>query len=96
MRVTIRTAVAAALVCTPWTMAAAQGAADTIATKQGGDLVIHPVHHGSFVMTWTNRAIYVDPAPAPGGDRDASAAAAFKGFPPPDILLVTDIHACRL
>ena len=95
------TAIVAALACAPiiggLAPAAAQGAsADRIPTDQGGDLVIHPVHHGSFVMTWNNRAIYVDPAPAPGQDRDASAAAAFEQFPPANIILVTDIHGDHL
>jgi L-ascorbate metabolism protein UlaG (beta-lactamase superfamily) len=93
-------AVAAAFVCIPafarLPAAAQDGPGDRIPTNQGGDLVIHPVHHGSLVMTWNNRAIYVDPAPAPGQDRDASAAAAFKPFPPPDILLVTDVHGDHL
>jgi L-ascorbate metabolism protein UlaG (beta-lactamase superfamily) len=94
------TALAAALLCTqlPGGLPAAAQAptADRIPTKTGGDLVVHPVHHGSFVLTWNDRAIYVDPAPAPGQDRDASAAAAFKSFRPPDILLVTDIHGDHL
>ncbi len=68
---------------------------DKIPTEKG-DLVIHPLHHATFVMTWNNRTIYVDPAPAPGQDRDASAAAAFKPFAPPDIILVTDIHGDHL
>lgn len=93
-------AVAAALVCTQGTAPApaeAQGAQpDRIPTKQGGDLTIHPLHHGTFAMTWNDRAIYVDPAPAPGQDREASAAAAFKGLPPPDIMLVTDVHGDHL
>jgi L-ascorbate metabolism protein UlaG (beta-lactamase superfamily) len=95
------TALAAALVCIPamggFLPAAAQGTSgDRIATQEGGDLIIHPVHHGTLVMTWNERTIYVDPAPAPGQDREASAAAAFKAFPAPDIILVTDIHGDHL
>ena len=72
--------------------AAAQGRmSDRIPTNQG-DLVIHPIHHGTLVLEWNGRAVYVDPAPAPGQDRAVSAAAAFQGLPPPDILLITDIH----
>jgi L-ascorbate metabolism protein UlaG (beta-lactamase superfamily) len=90
-------ALAAALVCIAAAQAAAQApAADRIPTASGGDLTIHPLHHGTIVMTWNNRTIYVDPAPAPGQDREASAAAAFKPFPPPDIILVTDIHGDHL
>jgi L-ascorbate metabolism protein UlaG (beta-lactamase superfamily) len=77
--------------------AAAQGpSGDRISTQEGGDLIIHPMHHGTFVMTWNERTIYVDPAAAPGQDGKGSAAAAFKAFPSPDIILVTDIHGDHL
>lgn len=73
-------------------VSAQEPAGDRIPAREGGDLVIYPLHHGTFVMTWNDRTIYVDPAVAPGGDRAGSAAAAFKAFPPPDLILVTDIH----
>jgi L-ascorbate metabolism protein UlaG (beta-lactamase superfamily) len=95
------TVLAAALVCIPaiggLLPAAAQApSGDKVATEEGGDLIIHPMHHGTFVMTWNKRTIYVDPAAAPGQDREASAAAALKAFPSPDIILVTDIHGDHL
>ena len=55
---------------------------DAIPTSSG-DLVIHPVNHASFVMTWQGKAIYVDPV---GG------AARYQGLPKPDVIFITDIH----
>lgn len=86
------TVMAAALVGLAAAPAAAQGrTSDRIPTNQG-DLVIHPVHHGTLVLEGNGRAVYVDPAPGPGQDRAVSAAPAFKGLPPADIFLITDIH----
>jgi L-ascorbate metabolism protein UlaG (beta-lactamase superfamily) len=65
---------------------------DRISAASGGDIVVHPMHHATLVLSWNGKVIYVDPAAAPGGDGAASAAAAFKGLPPPDLILVTDIH----
>lgn len=85
----VMAAVLAGLAAAP---AAAQGrTSDKIPTNQG-DLVIHPIHHGTLVLEWNGKTIYVDPAPAPGQDREASAASAFEGLPPADIFLITDIH----
>jgi len=53
----------------------------------GEDLVIHPVAHATFVMTWGPHPVYVDPV---GG------AEAFEGLPRPHVLLVTDIHGDHL
>jgi L-ascorbate metabolism protein UlaG (beta-lactamase superfamily) len=69
-------------------VATASGAAaqmlsgDHIPTS-GGDLIIHPVDHASFVMAWGPHPIYVDPV---GG------AEAYEGLPGAHIILVTDIH----
>ncbi len=52
-----------------------------------GDVVIHPVNHASFVMTWKDQVIYADPV---GG------AALYKSFPRPTLVLVTDIHGDHL
>ena len=64
------------------TVCAQQPAPDQI-TTQAGPLTIQPVLHGSLVMTWDNKTIYVDPY---GG------ADAFKGLAAPDLILITDIH----
>ena len=70
---------AAALVGLAVAPAAAQErTSDRIPTNQG-DLVIHPIHHGTLVLEWNGKSVYVDPAPAPGQDRAASAAPALKG-----------------
>jgi L-ascorbate metabolism protein UlaG (beta-lactamase superfamily) len=55
---------------------------DPIPTSRG-DLIVHPINHATFVMQWAGKMIYVDPV---GG------AARFEGLPPPDLILVTDIH----
>lgn len=61
---------------------AQQSPADEIKTTKG-NLRISPVTHASFVMTWDNKTIYVDPT----GD-----AGLYKAFGPPDIILITDVH----
>ncbi len=55
---------------------------DKIKAK-GGDITIQPITHGSVVLTWKNKTIYVDPY---GG------AKGFEGLAAPDIILITDIH----
>lgn len=55
---------------------------DAFRTTKGA-LVIHPVQHASFVMGWNGKAIYVDPA---------WDAALYDKLPPPDLILITDIH----
>ncbi len=52
---------------------------DQIATDKG-NLVIHPIHHATFVMQWDGKTIYVDPV---GG------AKPFANLPKPDLVLVT-------
>jgi L-ascorbate metabolism protein UlaG (beta-lactamase superfamily) len=59
---------------------------DTIAT-QDGDLIIHPINHATFVLSWKGKIIYVDPVG--GGPR-------FAALPRPDLILVTDIHGDHL
>jgi len=53
----------------------------------GAELIVHPIGHGTFVMGWNGRTIYVDPVG--GGDR-------YAGLPGPDLILVTDIHGDHL
>lgn len=62
---------------------------DQIATANG-NLTIHPVHHGSVVLTWNGKRIVVDPAGFPPGA--TSAAADFKGAAAPDLILITHEH----
>lgn len=52
-----------------------------------GVLKIHPVLHGSLVLTHNNKTIYIDPY----GGIDL-----YKGFKSPDIILLTDIHGDHL
>ena len=55
---------------------------DHLATDDG-DVVIHPINHASFVMSWNGRTIYNDPV---GG------AAPFQGLPRADLILVSHSH----
>jgi L-ascorbate metabolism protein UlaG (beta-lactamase superfamily) len=61
---------------------AQQLGADEIKTNNG-ILKIQPVMHASLVLTWNNKAVYVDPT---GG------AALYKNSPAPDMIIITDIH----
>ncbi len=57
-------------------------AADVIKTAKG-DLMVQPIFHGSLVLTWNNKTIYVDPYNGPDG---------YKTIAPADLVLITDIH----
>jgi len=59
---------------------------DHIATSDG-DLIVHPINHATFVMSWKDETIYVDPV---------GASKRFGGLPKPDLILVTDIHGDHL
>lgn len=59
---------------------------DRVPTERG-DLIIHPVNHGTLAMAWNGHTIYVDPVG--GGER-------FTDLPAPDLILVTDIHGDHL
>lgn len=59
---------------------------DKIATDLG-ELVIQPITHGTLVLTWNDKTIYVDPF---GG------VERFKGLKDPDLILITDIHGDHL
>ena len=59
---------------------------DHIATSEG-DLIVHPINHATFVMSWKDETIYVDPV---------GASKRFGGLPKPDLILVTDIHGDHL
>ncbi|MCC3157086.1 MBL fold metallo-hydrolase [Hymenobacter sp. 15J16-1T3B] len=68
------------------TAPAPRAAADQIATKKG-PLTVQPITHGSVVLTWNGKTIYVDPY---GG------AAAYAGLAAPVVVLITDIHPDHL
>ena len=59
---------------------------DVINTKDG-NITIQPITHGTLVLTYNNKTIYVDPY---GG------AGKFKGLAKPDFILITDIHGDHL
>jgi L-ascorbate metabolism protein UlaG (beta-lactamase superfamily) len=48
-----------------------------------GELIIHPVDHASFVMSWNGKMIYVDPVGGP---------TLYAAFPKADLILVTHNH----
>ena len=64
-----------------------QRAKPDIIQSNDGDITIQPITHGTLVLQWNNKTIYVDPY---GG------ADAFKGIAKPDIILITDIHGDHL
>ena len=70
---------------------AAALADDTISTDKG-DLVIHPFHHASMLLTWNGLNILVDPAPPVTGDKPADITAEYKAAAKPDLILVTHEH----
>jgi len=59
-----------------------QQTTDKINTSKG-PLLVKPIEHATFVLTWNESTIYVDPV---GG------AEAFKSINKPDLILITDIH----
>jgi len=64
-------------------LAIAQRATPDIIETNEGSITIQPVLHGTLVLQWNGKTIYVDPY---GG------AEAFKGIAAPDLILITDIH----
>ncbi len=64
---------------------------DQIATDKG-DLVIHPFHHASMMLTWNGVHILVDPAPPVGGPKPDDITAEYRAAPTPDLILVTHEH----
>jgi L-ascorbate metabolism protein UlaG (beta-lactamase superfamily) len=52
-----------------------------------GTLTVQPILHGTVVLNWNHKSIYVDPY---GG------AKVFEGITPPDLVLITDIHGDHL
>tara|TARA_R110002073_G_scaffold72537_1_gene177394 strand:+ start:391467 stop:392231 length:765 start_codon:yes stop_codon:yes gene_type:complete len=68
-------------------IATAQAPKADIITSDEGNITIQPITHGTLVLEWKGKTIYVDPY---GG------ADAFKGLATPDIILITDIHGDHL
>jgi L-ascorbate metabolism protein UlaG (beta-lactamase superfamily) len=60
--------------------------ADEIATADGV-LTVHPVLHGSFVLTYNDLTLFIDPY---GGSER------YEKFGNPDLILLTDIHGDHL
>ena len=56
---------------------------DNIVTDDG-DVVVHPVNHASFVMSWNGKMIYNDPV---------GAATLYQGMPKADLLLISHDHS---
>jgi L-ascorbate metabolism protein UlaG (beta-lactamase superfamily) len=56
---------------------------DHLATSSG-DLVIHPINHASFVMSWNGKVIYSDPV---------GSATLYQNIPKADLILVTHGHS---
>ncbi len=75
-------AAAGGITLLPYAIHAASHSSDVFATS-AGDITVHPVNHASFVMETPIGTIYADPV---GG------AAAYAGFPEPDLILVTHEH----
>lgn len=58
-----------------------------LSLKAQDQIDVHPVNHGSFVMSYQGKAFYVDPV----GDAEL-----YKSYPDPTIILITDIHGDHL
>ncbi len=67
-------------------LSAQRPAADQVEADKG-TITIQPILHGSLILTWDNKTIYVDPY---GG------AKAFTGLAAPDLIIITDIHQDHL
>ncbi|MFT4826660.1 MAG: L-ascorbate metabolism protein UlaG (beta-lactamase superfamily) [Cryomorphaceae bacterium] len=59
---------------------------DRIETTQG-DIVVHPILHGTVIFEWDGKTIYVDPW---------GSAGLYEGKPAPDIILITHPHGDHL
>lgn len=71
------------IMCLAFTQLFAQRAEPDIIETNEGPIIIQPILHGTLVLQWSGKTIYVDPY---GG------ADAFKGIDAPDLILITDIH----
>jgi L-ascorbate metabolism protein UlaG (beta-lactamase superfamily) len=56
--------------------------ADQLTTAKG-PVSLQPIQHGSVVLTWNKKTVYIDPYGGPAG---------YAGLADPDLILITDIH----
>ncbi|CAN5476561.1 MBL fold metallo-hydrolase [soil metagenome] len=63
-----------------------QAQTDAISTNKG-EIKISPVTHGSIVLEFGQKTVYIDPYGGPEG---------YKDKPKPDLILITDIHGDHL
>lgn len=75
------------LLFTTLTSSCAQAQNDDIYSTEQGDLIVHPINHGSLALTFDEKTIFVDPF---GG------AELFSEYGAPDIIFITDIHGDHL
>jgi L-ascorbate metabolism protein UlaG (beta-lactamase superfamily) len=61
-------------------------AADQLATQKG-PVSLQPIQHGSVVLSWNKKTVYIDPYGGPAG---------YAGLAAPDLILITDIHGDHL
>ncbi len=85
-------AVAAPLAALALAAMAVPGLADDTLKTGKGDLVIHPFHHASMMLTWNGMHILVDPAPPFTGPKPADITAEYKAAATPDLILITHEH----
>jgi L-ascorbate metabolism protein UlaG (beta-lactamase superfamily) len=88
----VNTAIAGALAAVALGLAALPAFADDAIATAKGDLVIHPFHHASMLITWNGITILVDPAPPVSGDKPADITAEYRAVVTPDLILVTHEH----
>ena len=62
---------------------------DHLATADG-DVVIHPLYHASFVMSWNGKIIYNDP------DDDPIYETTYRELPKADLILISHSHGDHL
>jgi L-ascorbate metabolism protein UlaG (beta-lactamase superfamily) len=74
------------LICVSSAFAQRNNDPDRIETTQG-DLVVHPILHGTVIFEWDGKTIYMDP----WGSADL-----YEGKPVPDVILITHPHGDHL
>lgn len=79
-------AVAITLLSFSFGFAQLSGDPDRIETEQG-DLVIHPVLHGTVIFEWNGQTVYMDPW---------GSANLYDDKPAPDVILITHPHGDHL